>query len=298
MFICRKNSIITTEALQESELIQNVDGSIYHLSLLPEDIAPLIITVGDPNRVNSVSKHFDEIEVKKSNREFNTHTGIIGNQRITCISTGIGTDNIDIVLNELDALVNIDLATRTIKTDHTSLQIVRLGTSGSINKNITVGDIVFSKIAIGLEGLFSWYHEIPSTELEKGWMDIVQKAEIPVKASVFEADQSLCATVKNHFTEGVTLTTAGFYGPQSRTLRLKPKLDLQRVVQDLRLKNQSITNIEMETAGIYGLSKLLGHQAISINAIMANRLTGKFANNPMELMDRTITKSLEILCDL
>lgn len=296
MFICRKNSIITSEALQESELIQNIDGSIYHLSLLPEDIAPLILTVGDPDRVNSVSKHFDAIEVKKSNREFVTHTGRIGNQRITCISTGIGTDNIDIVLNELDALANIDLTTRSLKKEHTSLRIVRLGTSGSINKNITVGDIVYSKIAIGLEGLFSWYDASVPTALEKQWKEVIDQANLPIPASVFEADKGLCDKFNGDFKEGITLTTAGFYGPQSRMLRLRPKVDLQQIAPNLKVGSQAVTNIEMETAGIYGLSKMLGHQAISINAIMANRLTGKFANKPAELMENTITKSLEILC--
>ena len=284
--------------MQESELILNPDGSVYHLAVLPEDIAKTIITVGDPNRVKIVSQYFDDVEVIKSNREFVIHTGSYKGKAITCLSTGMGTDNIDIVLNELDALFNIELKSRTVKTEHTSLTIVRIGTSGSMNNEVPIGTVVASEVAIGLESLFAWYKLPDPTPKEAAWLNKLAYKELPIKPYVFEADASLIDTFSKIFTSGVTVTTGGFYSPQNRKLRLSPSTDVIAELGDLHVNGRRITNIEMETAGIYGLCKLLGHKSISINAIMANRLSGEFASNPEQIMSSTIQKTLDILCKL
>ena len=282
--------------MKESELIRNPDGSIYHLAVLPEDVSDLIVTVGDPNRVPSVSRYFDSIEVKKENREFVIHTGTLNEQRITCMSTGMGTDNIDIVLNELDALFNVDLDSRMVKEEHTSLRIVRIGTSGSLHKNITVGSTLFSEIAIGLEGLMNWYVPGQASNLERKWQLALENKQLPVQPTVHQADETLVGQFQHVFERGITLTAPGFYAPQNRSLRLPASIDVFEQLRDTSVDGQIITNLEMETAGIYGLSKLLGHQAISINLILANRETGEFASNPGELMDQTIQQTLNVLC--
>lgn len=283
--------------MQESELILNPDGSVYHLAVLPHQIAPLIITVGDPNRVGLVSQFFDKVNFRQSNREFVIHTGTYNNTPITCMSTGMGTDNIDIVMNEIDALFNIDLSTRQIREDHQALTIVRIGTSGSIRNDIQVGSVVATEIAIGLESLFSWYQIPPSNPKENQWTRLLHDIELPVKPFVFECDSALRQLFSSDFETGVTLTTGGFYAPQNRRLRLQASADIVDLLKNVHVDQQYITNIEMETAGIYGLSKLLGHKAISINAIMANRLTGEFAKNPEEIMMDTIQKTLNRLCN-
>lgn len=296
MFICRENSIINTFNLKQSELILNADGSVYHLALKPNEIAQKIITVGDPKRVFDVSSFFDKIELKKENREFVTHTGVFNNQTITCLSTGMGTDNIDIVMNELDALVNIDLNSRKINQNLTSLNIVRLGTSGSILPTIDVDSVLYTKIAIGLEGLLNWYKtEIKSNTISK-WEAAFQHIDLPVKPTFFEAHQTLEELFNGSFAPGITVTTPGFYAPQNRQLRLKPSLDIFAELEKITVDGKRITNVEMETAGIYGLAQLLGHKAISINVILANRATGVFSKNPQQIMQKTIQKTLELLC--
>ena len=282
--------------MQESELILNPDGSVYHLAVLPHQIAPLLITVGDPNRVDMVSQYFDEVSFKQSNREFVIHTGTYNNTPITCMSTGMGTDNIDIVMNELDALFNIDLRTRQIKKEHIQLTIVRIGTSGSIRADIPVGSVLATEIAIGLESLFSWYQTPSPSDLEQRWFDHLDDVSLPIRPFVFECDQGLLALFKEDYTPGVTLTTGGFYAPQNRCLRLNAAVDVVELLKHIRVGGQYVTNIEMETAGIYGLSKMLGHRALSINAIMANRLSGEFAKNPEEIMVATIQHTLNTLC--
>jgi len=282
--------------LKDSELILNPDGSVYHLALLPKDISNLIITVGDPKRVQEVSRFFDHIDLKKQNREFEIHTGSLNNQRITCLSTGMGTDNIDIVLNELDALVNVDFNTRKVKEHKTVLRLVRIGTSGSINKNINVGDVLYSQLAIGLEGLMNWYKPHATSDYEAAWLNELSNIDWPIRPFVQEADHMLIDLFKTVYSPGITLTTGGFYAPQNRSIRLKPSMDVISALDDLSVNGQQITNIEMETAGIYGLSSLLGHKALSINLILANRKTGEFAQNPDQLMQDTIQKTLHILC--
>ena len=283
--------------IADSELIINTDGSIYHLNLLPEDLASTVITVGDPDRVSSVTKHFDSIEVTKQKREFKTVTGVYKGKRITVISTGIGTDNIDIVFNELDALVNIDFNTRTIKDTHTSLDIIRIGTSGTVQNSIPIDSFLISEKAIGFDSLMHFYES--DHVLEKTISDafVKQTNWAPDKSTpyVVSFDETLGAKFKSdNIISGFTATNVGFYGPQSRVLRL-PISDksLNDKLANFTYNNQAITNLEMETAGIYGMAKLLGHKAVSLNAILANRATGEFSNDPSGLVEDLITFTLD-----
>ena len=283
--------------MKDSELILNADGSIYHLALLPEELASTVITVGDPERVAGVSKYFDSIEIRKTKREFVTHTGYIGSKRITCMSTGMGSDNIDIVLNELDALVNIDFENRKHRENPCSLTIVRIGTSGGMSSQIEVDDILYSRIAIGLEGLMLWYRQLQMTQEEMEWTNALTELDLPLRPFVCEAEPSLMDLFQPHFKSGITLTTAGFYAPQSRNLRLAPQFEkVLEHLSNLRIREGYITNIEMETAAIYGLSKALGHKSLSVNAILADRIRGRFSKNPYETTEKAIRQTLEILC--
>ena len=282
--------------IPDSELILNEDGSIYHLNLLPEDIADTIITVGDPDRVASITKYFDSIELTKHKREFKTVTGSYKGRRLTVISTGIGTDNIDIVLNELDALVNIDFTSRTIKEKLRSLNIIRIGTSGAIQENIPVDSFLLSEYACGFDNLLHFYESeyIQDKELSNALVKQVNWSGNKSIAYVIKSDSSLKnKLISNKVFLGFTVTNVGFYGPQSRVLRLG--------LSDENLKNDlthfdynglKITNLEMETAGIYGLAMLLGHKAVSMNAILANRITGEFSENPNKVVDELIVYCL------
>ena len=285
--------------LSPSELILNADKSIYHLNLLPEDIAETIITVGDPDRVSDVSRFFDTIEVKKGKREFRTHTGTLNGKRISVISTGIGTDNIDIVFNELDALVNIDFETRTLKPNRTVLDIVRIGTSGAIRSDIPIDSFLMSEYAMGFDGLLHFYDS-----------DSVQEPKVSnafVEHTNWSANKSVPYVVKydknlgdklfsNRIRLGVTVTNIGFYGPQSRVLRLKLSDEgLQDKLASFEHNGIKITNLEMETSGIYGLAKLLGHRAVSMNCILANRANGEFSANPSQSVKELIQYTLEKL---
>ncbi|HLV62441.1 nucleoside phosphorylase [Galbibacter sp.] len=284
-------------SLDASELILNEDGSIYHLNLFPEDLAPTVITVGDPDRVAEVSKHFATIETKKGKREFITHTGWYDMQRISVISTGIGTDNIDIVLNELDALVNIDFKTRREKINKTSLNIIRIGTTGSIQKEIKVDSILASQYAIGLDGLLHYYQSesVQEADMQEAFIDQIHWPSTHPKPYIIAADQGLVqAFQEDHLHLGTTATNVGFYGPQSRVLRLP--LSNAKLVDSLstfHYKNQRITNLEMESSAIYGLSKLLGHKAISLNSIVANRINGTVTQDPKLAMERLIVFALD-----
>lgn len=276
--------------INDSELIINADGSIYHLNLKPEDIADTIIFVGDPDRVAEVSKYFDNIEVKKGKREFITHTGFLGNKRLTVISTGIGTDNIDIVINELDALVNIDFQTKSLKEEIKSLDIVRIGTSGSIQGNIAIGTILASEFAIGFDTLMQYYKK-PYTETELAIQNAVihNFEDLTFRPYIGRASEKLLAKFAHDLPKGITMTAPGFYGPQGRTLRTNntyPQL-IKQANQFIVGKRQ-ITNLEMETAGIYAMCNMLGHHAISINAILASRVQESFCENPQEIIDNAI----------
>lgn len=281
--------------IASSELVLNSDGSIYHLHLHPENIAPTIITVGDPDRVAMVSKYFDHIEFTMQKREFVTHTGRVGNKRLTVISTGIGTDNIDIVLNELDALVNIDLKTRTPLPETTQLTIIRLGTSGSLHPDIPVDSLVVSSFGLGFDGLLHFYHFQPDeteSQLLAGFPPL-QNGVIPYIA---RASQTLLQNIGHGFTTGITATCSGFYGPQGRQLRLQPALPgLLNQLQQFSDGQRRVTNFEMETAAIYGLSRLLGHRALSVNVIMANRVLGIFSPNPYKAIDHLIQTMLPLI---
>ncbi len=286
-------------ALSPSELILNADGSIYHLNLLPKDIAQTIITVGDPERVAQVSKHFDSIEIRKGKREFHAHTGYLKGKRLTVLSTGIGTDNIDIVLNELDALVNIDFTTRTVKPATVSLEIVRIGTSGALQPAIPVDSFLLSEFAMGFDGLLHFYSNKGAESSEMAKSFVKQTGWNPQKAYpyVVAADPELTSRLlSNRIRLGLTITNTGFYGPQNRSLRLPlPDKDLASKIAAFYFEGRSITNLEMETSGIYLLAKLLGHRAVSMNCILANRSNGTFSQNPEFAVDSLIEYVLERL---
>lgn len=294
-WIKKRNSM----EIASSELILNENKSIYHLHLKPSEIADTIITVGDPERVEKVSCYFDEIECKISKREFKTHTGRIGNKRVSVISTGIGTDNIDIVLNELDALVNIDFESRKVKDRLSKLHIIRLGTSGTLQPHIPVDSILLSKHAIGMDGLMHFYERN-----SEGFLDLFQKEvenhlqEFLLQTGMKPYAAMSSATLFKHFSSladfsGITCTATGFYGPQNRKLRLNPKMkDFFGLLQDFHFDGVTVTNLEMETAGIYAMSNLLGHEAISINAILANRIQGQFSRNPEKTIENLIQKAI------
>jgi uridine phosphorylase len=276
-----------------SELIINPDGSIYHLHLKPEHLASTVFTVGDPDRVGLVSKYFDQIDFKTQKREFVTHTGWKNGQRVTVMSTGMGTDNIEILMTELDALVNIDLESREIKDEKTSLQIIRIGTSGSMQADIPVGSMLASEIGIGMDTLMVYY---PELEGDQGLAKAVQ-AELGLTFLPYQAVASthLLRKLGKEFIIGVTLTCPGFYAPQGREVRLRPKLDqmIERL-SAIRHQGRTLTNFEMETAGYYAMGELLGHQMLSLNAIVANRPLKKFDSDAEKTVDRLIQHALEI----
>ena len=275
--------------IKESELILNPDGSIYHLNLRPEQVADTIILVGDPNRVPRVSAYFDTIEFSTQKREFCTHTGTYKGKRLTALSTGIGPDNIDIVINELDALFNIDLHTRKPKEQLTSLNIVRFGTSGSLQADIPVDSFVLSSHGLGMDNMLHAYKEAfmahTQWNTDKGRPYIVGCGET--------LKQRL---LTDKVFEGITGTAPGFYGPQGRMLRL-PVQDptLNDKLHSFNYKGYRMTNLEMETSAIYGLSKLLGHQAVSLNAIIANRAAGTFTKDTKKVVENLIVYGLEQL---
>ncbi|MFA4868785.1 MAG: nucleoside phosphorylase [Pedobacter sp.] len=285
-------------ALSPSDLIINPDGSIYHLNLLPEELAETVITVGDPDRVTEVSKHFDKIELKKGKREFITHTGFLGKRRITVISTGIGTDNIDIVFNELDALVNVDFQSRMVKEKLTSLNIIRIGTSGAIQPDVPMGTILASSFGVGLDALMNYYiHELSGDE--HSFLDAFKTHFAHFRGItpyVTAADAGLLQSIGSQMEQGVTVTTPGFYAPQGRQVRAKNAVpDLITQLNTFRHQQVRITNLEMETAGIYALAKVLGHKALSVNAILASRVNFEFSKNPQQVVDKAIGMVLDRL---
>lgn len=283
--------------IQQSELILNPDGSVYHLNLKPEHIAHDIIFVGDQDRVEKITAHFDSIEFSTQKREFKTQTGIYKGKRLTVMSTGIGPDNIDIVMNELDALVNIDLQTRIPKTELTKLRIVRIGTSGSLQPDIPVDSFVMSTYGLGLDNMLRSYRieNITDTEMEDAFIahtnwDSLKGRPYAVKGSM--ELEKITEGIQVH--KGITATSGGFYGSQGRILRL----DIQDKSLNFKMDNfnyngNRITNLEMETAAIYGLSALLGHEALSLNAIIANRATGTFSEDPYAAVNNLIAYTLD-----
>lgn len=288
-----------TKRIAESELILNPDGSIYHLNLKPGDIAHDIITVGDPNRVAKVSKHFDKIDLEVTKREFITVTGWIGSKRITVISTGIGTDNVDIVFTELDALVNIDFATRKKKEEHTTLRFYRIGTSGSLHGPLDVDMFLVSSMAIGMDGLMHFYEqEYTPKELELNSLVNQALTDLPgVIPYCNSATPALVDKFSSLGMKGITISATGFYGPQGRWVIAKPKsVSFLDDMAEIKFGDLYVTNLEMETAGMYGMSTILGHEVISLNAILANRVKQTFSKKPKQLVEQLIKEFLEILC--
>ena len=293
---------MATLPIPPSELILNKDGSVYHLNLLPKHLAPTVITVGDSDRVDLVASYFDKIEHTIQKREFRTITGYYKGKRITVISTGIGTDNIDIVLNELDALVNIDLINCKVKKEHTTLDIIRVGTSGAIQQNIPLDSFLLSETAIGLDALLHFYNSkhIQNIPFAKAFIKHMNWSLDKSTPYMVSCSESLASHFKSkNILKGCTVTNVGFYAPQGRSLRLETsdkemnqKLKTFRFPTDKADQNV-ITNLEMETAGIYGLANLLGHRAVSLNAILANRALTSFSLQPEKTIRSLVKFTLE-----
>ena len=291
------------KGIQNSELIINDDGSIFHLHLLPNELADTIILVGDPDRVDIISKFLDSIEVQKCNREFKTITGSINSKRISIVSTGIGTDNIDIVVNELDALANIDFSTRLPKDKIKSLNLIRIGTSGSIQKDIPVDSFVLTTKSIGFDGMLNFYAQrdsVSDINFEKTFMEKTSWNKQLAHPYIVSASEKLISLFNDESTvKGVTISANGFYGPQGRVLRLPLQdANLNKKIEDFRYKGLKITNYEMESSAIAGLSALMGHNAITICAIIANRVTGDASPDYRKTMDSLIKYTLNKISNL
>ena len=289
------------DKIGSSELIINSNGAIYHLNLKPGEIADTIILVGDQDRVPIISKYFESISHIASHREFLSHTGFYNGKNITVLSTGIGTDNIDIVVNELDALVNIDFETRKVKSKLKKLKLIRLGTSGAIQPEIKTGSIIISEISVGFDGLLYFYSgrdKITNNLLEDSFIKHTNWNKYLPTPYFANASESLVNLFSDKFLKGITISAPGFYGPQGRVLRI-PLVDpsINSKIESFRYDGNKITNFEMEGSAIYGLSKHLGHDAITICAIIANRVTKEFDNNYKETIKKMIETTLKGLTE-
>ena len=277
--------------IPESELILHPDGSVFHLRLLPKQLGDIVFTVGDPDRVANVSRHLDKVDFKLQNREFITHTGWKNGHHVSVISTGMGTDNIEILMTELDALVNVDLQTRQVKEKKTSLQIIRIGTSGSLQEDLPTGTLLASEIAIGMDTLMAYYPELSGPQ---NFGQAIQ-AELGLSFRPYQAAAStkLLGMLDASIPRGITLTCPGFYAPQGREVRLKPRFDqlIERLAA-VRVEGRYLTNFEMETAGYYAMGELLGHDVLSLNAILVNRPLKKFAADGEKTVERAIQTAL------
>ena len=282
-----------SKSIKSTDLILH-QGAVYHLGIRPEDLASKIIAVGDPGRVARISRYFDQIETTAEHREFVTHTGRYKGKRITVISTGMGTDNIEILMTELDALVNVDLETRTEKPEKQSLDIVRIGTSGSLRANIPVDTLLVSAMGIGLDTLMSFY-PFPVTKEDKMLSDALKEhASLPFSPYITYADASLLNQIGEGMVRGITLTCPGFYAPQGRSVRLQPAQgDLLRQYISFQHGQIQLTNFEMETAGYYSMGSLLGHRMLSVNVIVANRVSDVFSTQADQAMDEAIRLVLD-----
>ena len=284
------------KTIPSSELIITEEGRIYHLDLKPDEIGPTIILVGDQERVPTISKYFDRIEFKRSKREFVTHTGLINNKRVSVISTGIGCDNIDIVVNELDALVNINFEKKSIKRKHKSLEIIRIGTCGALQKEIPVDSFVLSSFGLGFDGLLSFYkpeYESEEKALQKAFL---QQTPWPNDANIpyfVKGSELLGNKIGEGMFKGITATANGFYGPQGRTLRLNTRVpDMNEFLKRFEYKNHKILNFEMETSALYGLSALLGHHSCTVCAVIGNRFTNTFSKDYKKTVAKLVQKIL------
>jgi uridine phosphorylase len=287
--------------IQSSELILNPDGSVYHLNLKPEHIANDIIFVGDQNRVEKITQFFEKVEFSTQKREFKTQTGIFKGKRVTVMSTGIGPDNIDIVMNELDALVNIDLESRKPKENLTSLNIIRIGTSGSLQADIPCDSFVMSQYGLGLDNMLRSYliDEISEKNIEEAFIQQTNWDLRKGRPYVIKCSETLEKRIESDkIFKGFTGTAGGFYGPQGRVLRLEIQdADLNAKMDSFEFEGTKMTNLEMETAAIYGLGKLLGHNCLSLNAIIANRATGTFSEDPYKAVDELIAYTLKKIAE-
>ncbi len=280
--------------ISETDLLLNADGSVYHLNLLPKHISDTIIAVGDPSRVYMVSQFFDEVEFEMNKREFITHVGKFNGKKITVISTGIGTDNVEIFFSELDALVNIDLKTRELKPRKKKLRVIRIGTSGALQEDIPLGSFLVSDFAVGLDNLMNFY-DLPMNDEEAGLAhDIQKKTGLPFMPYVVRGSENLLDRIGFDMIRGNTVTSPGFYAPQGRELRAP--IRFPHLLEDLNYYHKGdfwLTNFEMETAGYYAMARLLGHEALSVNAILANRIKNKVVKNPNKVIENLIEKVLE-----
>lgn len=285
------------KTIEKSELIINPDGTIYHLKLKPEHIADTIILVGDPDRVEQISRHFDNVEIKVRNREFVTHTGTFNSKRLSVLATGIGTDNIDIVVNELDALASFDLNTRKLKENPKVLNMIRLGTSGAIQKDIPVNTFIIAEYGLGLDGLIHFYYngsEIIENEMTTAFITHSNWPEELAKPYIVSGSSLLIDMLGERMIRGITVTSPGFYGPQGRILRLPLKYPhLNELIGSFQFHGYHITNFEMETSALYALGRMLGHNTVTICAVIANRITGEFNENYKAIMDKFILELLE-----
>ena len=285
--------------IDKTNIILNNDGSIYHLGLFPNEINDIIFTVGDPDRVKFVSRHFNSINLKKQKREFLIHNGLYKGVPVSVLSTGIGTGNIDIVINELDIISNIDLKTGKLNNKKKQLNIIRLGTSASIQPEINIGSILLSEFAIGFDNLLNFYSY--ENEFEESLsIKLMRHLNIDddnIKPYAFKCDDYLFNNFSKTFSNsGITLTNSGFYGPQSRNIRIPLRFEnLNNKLNSFEYSEKKITNLDMETSGIYGLCKLLGHKSLSINAILANRTTGDFVKDPDKTIDYMIEQSFNLV---
>ena len=287
------------QRIDESELIITADGQVYHINLRPENLSPIVITVGDPDRVKEVSKYFDTIEFKTQHREFVTHTGTLGKKRLTVLSSGIGPDNIDIVMNELDACVNIDFQTRTVKKQHTALSIIRFGTSGSLQADIPVDSLVASSHGIGLDNVLHYY-QLQTTQHEKDLCAaFVKHTSLEGKNIIpyaVEGSKDLLSHFGEGYHQGITVTCPGFYAPQGRVVRAGLQFpELVNQLSGFSFGEHRITNFEMETSAIFGLGRVFGHHCLAINAIVANRINKTFTKDGAKIIDSMIKKNLEII---
>jgi uridine phosphorylase len=283
-----------------SELILNGDGSIFHLKLFPQDIADTVILVGDPGRVQMVSAFFDDVELRKSNREFVTHTGRFRGRRISALSTGIGTDNVDIVLNELDALANIDLDERKLKSGHRTLRLVRIGTTGGLQQDIPINSFIISRYAGGFDTVLNFYadrNKVADLDMEKAFIDHARWNPLLPRPYFVRSSDDLFSLFPVEIQNGITISAPGFYGPQGRNLRLQtmdPRLNDR--LESFRYQDLRITNYEMESSALFGLAALLGHQAVTLCAMIANRASLEFTQDYTGLVNKLIKFTLEHLC--
>lgn len=282
--------------ISEADLILNADGSVYHLNLLPRHISDTVIAVGDPSRVYMVSQYFDEVEFEMNKREFITHVGKFKGRKFTVISTGIGTDNVEIFFNELDALVNVDLKTREPKARRKRLKVIRIGTSGALQEDVPVGAHLITDYAVGLDNLMNFY-DLPMDDKEAGIAhDLQRKSGLNFMPYVVRGSEQLRDQLSEGMLIGNTVTCPGFYAPQGRVVRLP--IRFPRLLEDLNYYHKDdfwLTNFEMETSAYYAFGRMLGHEVVSANAILANRIKNRVAKDPNKVIDSLIKKVLDRL---